>query len=159
MSTTTASTAPVEAASSTSSGLTEQLKFESSPVPPSKSNGYVRSAGCILIGDEILNGKTRDSNANFLAKACFDLAIDLKRVEIIPDDEDEIVEAVRRMHRSYDLVITSGGIGPTHDDITYESIAKAFDVELEYHEETKKRMAALSKRAGQMTGQDRPNAD
>jgi molybdenum cofactor synthesis domain-containing protein len=66
----------------------------------------------------IVAGKTRDSNSNFLAKMLFDLAIDLKRIEVIADDEDEIVEAVTRMHKNYDLVITSGGIGPTHDDIT-----------------------------------------
>jgi len=56
-------------------------------------------------------GKTRDSNSNFLAKSLFDLAIDLKRIEVIADEEDEITEAVTRMSKAYDLVITSGGIG------------------------------------------------
>lgn len=99
----------------------------------------------IIIGDEILNGKTRDSNSNFLAKMAFDLGIELKRIDVIADDEAEIVEAVRRMHKNYDWVVTSGGIGPTHDDITYQSIAAAFDVPLEYHDETIKRMEAFSK--------------
>ena len=109
-------------------------------------------------------GKTKDSNSNFLAKTLFDLAIELKRIEVIADDTEEIVEAVQRMSKNYDLVITSGGIGPTHDDISefgprranrsrtdfapsaYESIAKAFDTPLEYDEETKRRMVHLSKR-------------
>lgn len=55
---------------------------------------------------------------------------------MIPDDEEAIIEAVRRMAKNYDIVITSGGIGPTHDDITYSSIAKAFDKELVYDDET-----------------------
>ncbi|KAK4050553.1 hypothetical protein OIO90_005020 [Microbotryomycetes sp. JL221] len=124
----------------------DSTKFERSPVPQNDGKP-VRSVGCCIIGDEVLNGKTKDSNSNFLAKACFDLGIEVKRIEVIPDDEDDIVATVKRMARDYDLVITSGGIGPTHDDITYQSIAKAFDAQLEYHEETKKRMVALSKRA------------
>lgn len=66
-----------------------------------------------VIGDEVLNGKTRDTNSNFFAKHCFDLGIDLKRIEVIADDEDEIVEAARRMVGKYDWVVTTGGIGPT----------------------------------------------
>lgn len=65
----------------------------------------------IVIGDEVLNGKTRDSNSNFLAKMLFDLGIELKRIEVIADDEEEIAEAVQRMSKAYDLVVTSGGIG------------------------------------------------
>lgn len=94
-----------------------------------------------LAGDEVLNGKTKDSNSNYFAKWCFNLGIDLKRVEVIPDDECDIVEAARRMTDKYDLVVTSGGIGPTPDDITYESIAKAFDAEpLKYDDEVLRRM-------------------
>ncbi|GAA6010826.1 hypothetical protein JCM11491_004551 [Sporobolomyces phaffii] len=123
----------------------EPPRFPISPVPPKSANGPIRSAGMLVIGDEILNGKTRDTNSNFLAKMTFDLGIELKRIEVIADDEAEIVEAVRRMHKSYDWVVTCGGIGPTHDDITYQSIAAAFDVPLEYDDETIKRMAAFSK--------------
>jgi molybdenum cofactor synthesis domain-containing protein len=95
----------------------------------------------LIIGDEVLNGKTKDSNSNYFAKWCFDRGIDVRRIEVIPDDEDDIVEAARRMTSKYDFVITSGGIGPTPDDITYQSIAKAFDGEpLEYHDETLRRM-------------------
>ncbi len=69
----------------------------------------------------------------------------LKRVEVIADDEGEIVEAVRRMSNNYDFVVTSGGIGPTHDDITYQSIAKAFGLPIKLHEEAYERMKKLSK--------------
>ncbi|GAA5863313.1 hypothetical protein JCM1840_007479 [Sporobolomyces johnsonii] len=124
----------------------ETPTFPLSPVPKMEEGKFVKTAGCLIIGDEVLNGKTRDSNSNYFAKLCFDLAIDLKRIEIIPDDEAEIIEAVRRMHKEYDLVVTSGGLGPTHDDITYESIAKAFDTTLEYDDETIKRMEAFGRK-------------
>lgn len=84
---------------------------------------------CLIIGDEVLNGKTKDTNSNFLAQFCFTAGIDLKRIEVIADDEEEIIEAARRMSEKYDWVISSGGIGPTHDDITYQSMAKAFNAE------------------------------
>ncbi|RXK35414.1 molybdopterin binding domain-containing protein [Tremella mesenterica] len=111
---------------------------------PLGQGNYVKTAGCIIIGDEVLNGKTKDTNSNFFAQYCFDLGIELKRIEVIADDEDEIVEAARRMTKIYDFVVTSGGIGPTHDDITYPSLAKAFDLPLEYDSETKRRMWELS---------------
>ncbi|PWN40320.1 Molybdopterin binding protein, partial [Ceraceosorus guamensis] len=117
--------------------------FDPSPINPDPlgKDKYVASAGCIIIGDEVLNGKTKDSNSNYFSKWCFNLGIDLKRVEVIPDDEDDIVETARRMASKYDLVISSGGIGPTPDDITYQSMAKAFsDGKLEHHQETLRRM-------------------
>ncbi|UNI13531.1 hypothetical protein JDV02_000269 [Purpureocillium takamizusanense] len=80
-----------------------------------------------------------------MAKWCFNLGISLKRVEVIEDDESEIVEAVRRMSDRYDFVVTSGGIGPTHDDITYQSIAKAFHLPLKLHRESFDRMKRMSK--------------
>ncbi|PWN18450.1 Molybdopterin binding protein [Microstroma glucosiphilum] len=113
------------------------------PLGPGK---YVQTAGCIIIGDEVLNGKTKDSNSNYFAQFCFNRGIDLKRIEVIADDEEEIAEAVRRFGEKYDFTVTSGGIGPTFDDITYESIAKAFGAEpLEYHDETLRRMAEMQK--------------
>lgn len=69
-----------------------------------------------------------DTNSAFFAKYCFSLGINLKRIEVIADDESEIIEAARRMSANYDFVVTTGGIGPTHDDITYQSIARAFDL-------------------------------
>jgi hypothetical protein len=79
-----------------------------------------------------------------MAKWCFKNGISLKRIETIEDDEEEIVEAVRRMSERYDFVVTSGGIGPTHDDITYPSIAKAFNLPLTLHDATAQRMRRLS---------------
>ncbi|RKF62295.1 Uncharacterized protein OnM2_034022 [Erysiphe neolycopersici] len=80
-----------------------------------------------------------------MAKFCFRLGIALKKIEVIPDDSKEIAEAVRRMSYMYDFVVTSGGIGPTHDDITYQSIASAFFLPLVHHNETVERMRRLSK--------------
>ncbi|GAA5836901.1 hypothetical protein JCM11251_005818 [Rhodosporidiobolus azoricus] len=123
--------------STSSTQPADAVTFPISPVPKFEEGKFLKTAGCLIIGDEVLNGKTRDSNSNFFAKMLFDIGVDPKRIEVIADDEDEIVEAVRRMHKNYDMIVTSGGIGPTHDDITYQSIAKAFDTTLEYHEETK----------------------
>ncbi|WVR08177.1 hypothetical protein IAU60_005223 [Kwoniella sp. DSM 27419] len=111
---------------------------------PLGEGNYIKTAGCLIIGDEVLNGKTKDTNSNFFAQFCFDLGIELKRIEVIADDEDEIIEAARRMTDKYDFVVTSGGIGPTHDDITYASLGKAFDLPLVHHPETLKRMWELA---------------
>jgi molybdopterin biosynthesis enzyme MoaB len=73
----------------------------------------IHSAACLIIGDEVLGGKTVDTNSAYLAKWCFSLGISLKRIEVIADEEEEIVEAVQRMSHRYDFVVTSGGIGPT----------------------------------------------
>jgi hypothetical protein len=95
--------------------------YPASPIPPNPSGegNYIRRAAALIIGDEILNGKTRDSNSNFFARYCFEHGIDLKRVEVIPDNEDEIIEASRRLVQNYDFVITTGGIGPTHDGMKW----------------------------------------
>lgn len=105
----------------------------------------IHTAACLIIGDEVLGGKTVDTNSNTVAKWCFQLGINLKRIEVIEDDESEIIEAVRRMSDRYDFVVTSGGIGPTHDDITYQSIAKAFGLKLKLHEDAYERMKKLSR--------------
>ncbi|KAF8843534.1 Molybdopterin binding protein [Paxillus ammoniavirescens] len=119
-----------------------ELNFTLSPIPknPLGEGRYIKTAGALIIGDEILNGKTLDRNSNYFARFCFELGIDLKRVEVIADDEDEIIEASQKMVEKYDFVITSGGIGPTHDDITYASLAKSFKQELSYHADTLARM-------------------
>ncbi|PWN49805.1 Molybdopterin binding protein [Violaceomyces palustris] len=119
-------------------------RFQKTPLGanPLGEGNYVKTAACLIIGDEVLNGKTKDSNSNYFAKFCFNLGIELKKIEVIPDEEDVIVEAARRLTSQHELVITSGGIGPTPDDITYQSIAKAFDAEpLVYHDETLDRMS------------------
>ncbi|KAK3390842.1 MoaB/Mog domain-containing protein [Podospora didyma] len=109
-----------------------------------RASRAIHTAACLIIGDEVLGGKTKDTNSNYLAKWCFGLGINLKRIEVIEDDESEIIEAVRRMSERYDFVVTSGGIGPTHDDITYKSIAKAFDLPLVLHQEAYALMKKLS---------------
>ena len=88
------------------------------------------SAGFLIIGDEILSGRTIDLNLNFLAKNLSELGINLNEVRVVRDVEEEIVKAVKDLSLRYDYVFTSGGIGPTHDDITSASIAKAFDDQL-----------------------------
>lgn len=105
----------------------------------------LHTAGCIIIGDEILNGKTTDTNSAYFAKWCFQSGIALQRIEVIPDDKADIISTVTRMSSSYDFVVTSGGIGPTHDDITYESISEAFNLPLKLHQPAFERMKRLSK--------------
>ncbi|TVY89379.1 Uncharacterized protein LAWI1_G002995 [Lachnellula willkommii] len=107
-----------------------------------RNSRTIHTAACLIIGDEVLGGKT---NSAYMAKFCFGLGMALKRIEVIADDEREIIEAVQRMSANYDWVVTSGGIGPTHDDITYQSIAKAFSLPLILHDEAYARMKKLSK--------------
>jgi len=123
------------------------LNFEVSPVPknPLGEGRWIKTAACLIIGDEILNGKTHDKNSNYFAKFCFEQGVELKRIEVIADDENEIAEASRRMVETYDFVITSGGIGPTHDDITYESLARSFSMPLSHHQDTLRRMEESAK--------------
>ena len=88
-------------------------------------------AALIIIGNEILSGRTKDKNLAYLAEWLNEIGIQLYEVRVIRDDEDEIIDCVNLLRKKFDYVFTTGGIGPTHDDITTESIAKAFDVELE----------------------------
>lgn len=86
------------------------------------------TAGFLVIGDEILSGRTKDKNIGYLAEYLTAIGIDLAEVRVVPDVEERIVEAVRELSARYTYVFTSGGIGPTHDDITADSMAKAFGV-------------------------------
>ena len=86
-------------------------------------------AGIIIIGNEVLSGRTKDINTSTLATWLNSLGVKVKEVKIIPDDEQTIINTVNQYRKSYDYVFTTGGIGPTHDDITAESISKAFDIE------------------------------
>jgi molybdenum cofactor synthesis domain-containing protein len=97
------------------------------PVKPSSTDGVV-TAGLLVIGDEILSGRTKDLNIGAIAERCTALGIDLREVRVVPDVEDEIVAALNALRTRYDHVFTTGGIGPTHDDITADAIAKAFGV-------------------------------
>ena len=84
------------------------------------------TAAMLVIGDEILSGRTRDSNAHHLAGALTEKGVRLREIRVVADDHDGIVAAVRALSNAYDLVFTSGGIGPTHDDITADAVAAAF---------------------------------
>jgi molybdenum cofactor synthesis domain-containing protein len=95
------------------------------------------TAALVIIGDEILSGRTKDENLNFLAVSLGEIGINLKEVRVIIDGEEEIVEAVNALRKKHDYVFTSGGVGPTHDDITSAAIAKAFDDEYLVNEEAK----------------------
>ena len=88
----------------------------------------MKTACILLIGNEILSGRTRDQNAPFMATRLGELGVKVMEMRVIRDDEDTLVEAVNTARATYDYVFTTGGIGPTHDDITAPSIAKAFGV-------------------------------
>lgn len=85
-----------------------------------------KKSGIIIIGDEVLSGKTLDTNSNFISSHLIKRGVDVKEISIIPDNEDEIVQKILHFSKRFDYVFTTGGIGPTHDDITCKSIAKAF---------------------------------
>ena len=95
----------------------------------------IPTAAMIVIGDEILSGRTQDTNFAYLAKFLGALGIDLKEGRFVPDVQEEIVAAVNALRARYTYVFTSGGIGPTHDDITADAIAAAFGVGIDYHPE------------------------
>lgn len=93
-----------------------------------------QTAAILVIGNEVLSGRTREANAYYAAIKLFAAGCKLGEVAIIPDDRDAIISTLNRLRARFDAVITSGGIGPTHDDITMESIAAAFDLPLIEHD-------------------------
>ena len=93
------------------------------------------TAGILVIGDEILSGRTKDKNIGFIAEYLTNIGIDLKEVRVVADDEADIIAALDALRKRYDYVFTTGGIGPTHDDITADSVAKAFGVGIDHHPE------------------------
>ncbi|MGA9794257.1 MAG: molybdopterin-binding protein [Rhizomicrobium sp.] len=103
------------------------------------------TAAVLVIGDEILSGRTQDSNTNYIAKFLGALGIDLSEVRVVPDVEDEIVAALNALRARYTYVFTTGGIGPTHDDITADAVARAFGVGIDYHPEALALMATRYK--------------
>ena len=98
------------------------------------------TACVLIIGNEILSGRTQDVNLNHLAVTLGQWGVRVTEARVIPDDTDVIVDAVKVAKGAFDYVFTTGGIGPTHDDITAECIAKAFDVELYQHEDIAERI-------------------
>ena len=95
------------------------------------------TAAMLVIGDEILSGRTRDANMHHLAGQLAGRGIDLKEVRVVSDDPDAIVAAVQVLSAAYTHVFTSGGIGPTHDDITAENVARAFDVAISVRDDAR----------------------
>ena len=96
----------------------------------------------LIIGNEVLSGRTRDANLQFLATRLGELGIPLREVRVIPDVPETIIATVNEVRAKHDHVFTTGGIGPTHDDITSECVARAFGVPWAVHEETRALMAA-----------------
>jgi len=94
-----------------------------------------RTAAALVIGNEILTGKTQEQNVAFLAKELFDLGVELRRVVVCPDDIDCIVTELHALCPAHDVVFTSGGVGPTHDDVTLDAVARAVDRPLVRSEE------------------------
>jgi len=97
----------------------------------SQSSSDIVTAGLLVIGDEILSGRTKDKNIGFIAEYLTAIGIDLKEVRVVADEEAEIVAALNALRSRYTYVFTTGGIGPTHDDITADSVAKAFGVPID----------------------------
>src|SRR5438046_10006306 len=89
------------------------------------------TAGILVIGDEILSGRTKDKNIGYIAEYLTNIGIDLKQVRVVADEEDEIVNALNALRSRYNYVFTTGGIGPTHDDITGDSVAQAMGISID----------------------------
>ena len=98
------------------------------------STPEIVTAALIVIGDEILSGRTKDKNIGTLADHLTGIGIRLKEVRIVPDEEDEIIASLNALRARYDYVFTTGGIGPTHDDITADAVARAFGVPIDVDE-------------------------
>lgn len=106
------------------------------------------TAAMLVIGDEILSGRTRDSNTHYLAGQLTQHGIRLTEVRIVTDEAAAIIAAVNALRAAYDTVFTSGGIGPTHDDITADAIAAAFNVPISHRADAMALLAAHYQRAG-----------
>ena len=106
------------------------------------------TAAMLVIGDEILSGRTRDANMYYLAGALTEIGIDLKEVRVVSDDKAAIIAAVTALSQAHDTVITSGGIGPTHDDITADCIAAAFGRPIDIRSDARALLAAHYNRQG-----------
>jgi molybdenum cofactor synthesis domain-containing protein len=92
-----------------------------------------KTAGIILVGNEILSGKIEDANAAYLCRELRELGVEVRRIAVIPDEVGTIAEHVERFSRDFDVVFTSGGVGPTHDDVTIEGVARALTVPVVRH--------------------------
>ena len=95
-------------------------------------NSPAVTAALLVIGDEILSGRTKDKNIGYIAEYLTAMGIDLKEVRVVPDDEGEIIAAINALRTKFTYLLTTGGIGPTHDDITADCVAKALGVEISH---------------------------
>ncbi|MBH61645.1 MAG: competence/damage-inducible protein A [Alphaproteobacteria bacterium] len=103
-----------------------------------------KTACVLIIGNEILSGRVQDRNLAYIAERLNDYGVRLREARVIPDREDAIIDTINECRQAFDYVLTTGGIGPTHDDITAECVAKAFGVALEINEEAAEAMGARS---------------
>jgi molybdenum cofactor synthesis domain-containing protein len=104
-----------------------------------------RTAGLIVVGNEILSGKVIDSNAPFLARELRTIGVELRRIVTIPDEVEEIAAAVREFRERFDVVFTSGGVGPTHDDVTIAGVARGVGRAVVRHPEIDRRLREFFK--------------
>src|SRR3979411_528788 len=116
----------------------------------SSASHEVVTAALLVIGDEILSGRTKDKNIGYIAEYLTAVGIDLMEVRVVGDEEATIVEALNALRHRYTYVFTTGGIGPTHDDITADSIAKAFGVGIDHHPEVVARFKERFQGAGEL---------
>src|SRR5271154_2892055 len=107
-------------------------KVSTMPNTTADGDAGIVTAAILVIGDEILSGRTKDKNIGYIAEYLTDIGIDLKEVRVVADEEPEIVAALNALRPRYTYVFTTGGIGPTHDDITADCVAKAFGVPIGY---------------------------
>ncbi|HRD76010.1 MAG TPA: molybdopterin-binding protein [Hyphomicrobiaceae bacterium] len=96
------------------------------------TSGDIVTAALLVIGDEILSGRTKDKNIGYIADHCTQIGIQLREVRVVADDEGEIVAAINALRAKFTYLFTTGGIGPTHDDITADCVAKAFGVKIDH---------------------------
>jgi molybdenum cofactor synthesis domain-containing protein len=115
-----------------------------------ESMSEIVTAGILVIGDEILSGRTKDKNIGFIAEYLTNIGIDLKEVRVVADDEADIIAALDALRNRYAYVFTTGGIGPTHDDITADAVAKAFGVSIDHHPEVVARFKERFKNPGEL---------
>ena len=99
--------------------------------------------GLLLIGDELLSGKIKDRNGYLVAKTCFSRGFELQEIRVVSDQVEVIAGAIKTMSEAVDVMITSGGIGPTHDDKTFAALSAAFDSPLELHEPTRAKLESF----------------
>src|ERR1700690_2397079 len=108
------------------------------------------TAAILVIGDEILSGRTKDRNIGYIAEYVARIGVEVREARVVPDDEAEIVAALNALRGRYDYVFSTGGIGPTHDDIPADSVAKAFGVAIDHHPEVVARFRERFQGAGEL---------